>query len=84
MDRSSGSDRETLKKFKTKPSVKPRFIRLDPPKDILGGHLNNLKQRSKWSRGMTFFDKYNTPKHQTLGMSPEQKYREGLEMKDAA
>lgn len=31
-----------------------------------------------------FFHKYNTRKHQTLGMSPEQKYREGLEMKDAA
>ena len=31
-----------------------------------------------------FFRKYNTRKHQTLGMSPEQKYREGLEMEDAA
>ena len=26
-----------------------------------------------------FFKKYNARKHQTLGMSPEQKYREGLE-----
>ena len=31
-----------------------------------------------------FFRKYNARKHQTLGMSPEQKYREGLAMKDAA
>lgn len=31
-----------------------------------------------------FFRKYNTRKHQTLGMSPEQKYREGFELKDAA
>jgi putative transposase len=31
-----------------------------------------------------FFRKYNARKHQTLGMSPEQKYREGFKMKDAA
>ncbi|MGZ0654801.1 integrase core domain-containing protein [Coraliomargarita sp. W4R53] len=31
-----------------------------------------------------FFRKYNAHKHQTLGMSPEQKYREGLAMKEAA
>jgi len=31
-----------------------------------------------------FFCKYNTRKHQTLGMSPEQKYRRGLEQEDAA
>ncbi|MBT64577.1 MAG: hypothetical protein CML13_15365 [Puniceicoccaceae bacterium] len=31
-----------------------------------------------------FFLKYNARKHQTLGMSPEQKYREGLSMEEAA
>lgn len=31
-----------------------------------------------------FIRKYNTRKHQTLGMSPEEKYRGGIEMKDAA
>jgi len=31
-----------------------------------------------------FFRKYNTRKHQTLGMSPEEKYRSGLELKKAA
>lgn len=31
-----------------------------------------------------FFRKYNTRKHQGLGMSPEQKYRGGFKMEDAA
>lgn len=31
-----------------------------------------------------FFRKYNARKHQSLGMSPEQKYRGGFEMEDAA
>ncbi len=31
-----------------------------------------------------FFRKYNARRHQTLGMSPEQKYRVGLAMKEAA
>jgi len=31
-----------------------------------------------------FFRKYNARKHQTLGMSPEEKYRGGFEMKNAA
>lgn len=31
-----------------------------------------------------FFRKYNTRKHQTLGMSPEEKYRSGFEMENAA
>jgi hypothetical protein len=31
-----------------------------------------------------FFRKYNARKHQTRGMSPEQKYREGLAKKEAA
>lgn len=31
-----------------------------------------------------FFGKYNSRKHQTLGMSPHDKYRGGFEMKDAA
>ena len=36
-------------------------------------------------RGLeAFFTKYNARKHQTLGMSPEQKYREGLRLKNAA
>jgi len=36
-------------------------------------------------RGLdAFFGKYNARKHQTLGMSPEQKYREGLSLQDAA
>ena len=32
----------------------------------------------------SFFAKYNARKHQTLGMSPEQKYRESLSLQDAA
>lgn len=36
-------------------------------------------------RGLeAFFTKYNARKHQTLGMSPEQKYREDLRLKNAA
>lgn len=36
-------------------------------------------------RGLeAFFAKYNTRKHQTLGMSPEQKYRENLTLQNAA
>jgi len=36
-------------------------------------------------RGLeAFFAKYNKRKHQTLGMSPEQKYRENLMLKNAA
>ena len=31
-----------------------------------------------------FFCKYNTCKHQTLGMSPEQKYRGGFKMEEVA
>ena len=31
-----------------------------------------------------FFRKYNTRKHQTLGMSPEEKYRSGFKMENAA
>ncbi|MFT6434673.1 MAG: putative transposase [Candidatus Azotimanducaceae bacterium] len=31
-----------------------------------------------------FFSKHNARKHQPLGVSPEQKYREGLAMKEAA
>lgn len=31
-----------------------------------------------------FFRKYNARKHQSLGMSPQDKYRSGFEMKDAA
>ena len=31
-----------------------------------------------------FFRKYNSRKHQSLGMSPEQKYRGGFKMEDAA
>jgi putative transposase len=31
-----------------------------------------------------FFSKYNNRKHHCLGMSPGQKYREGLAMKEAA
>nr|WP_309400957.1 IS3 family transposase [Cerasicoccus maritimus] len=31
-----------------------------------------------------FFRKYNARKHQTLGMSPQDKYRSGFEIKDAA
>lgn len=31
-----------------------------------------------------FIRKYNTRKHQTLGMSPKEKYRSGVKMKDAA
>ena len=31
-----------------------------------------------------FFRKYNTRKHQTLGMSPEEKYRGAFAVEDAA
>ena len=35
--------------------------------------------------GLTaFFRKFNARKHQTLGMSPEEKYRSGFKMDDAA
>ncbi len=36
-------------------------------------------------RGLeAFFAKYNKHKHQTLGMGPEQKYRENLMLQNAA
>ena len=36
-------------------------------------------------RGLeAFFRKYNARKHQTLGVSPEQKYRDGLTQQEAA
>lgn len=36
-------------------------------------------------RGLeAFFAKYNNRKHQTLGMGPEQKYRENLMLQNAA
>jgi len=44
-----------------------------------------MKRMSELYQGLSgFFRKYNARKHQTLGMSPEQKYREGLAMRDAA
>ena len=47
--------------------------------------IRGYETMSELYKGLSvFFRKYNTRKHQTLGMSPEQKYREGLEMKDAA
>jgi putative transposase len=47
--------------------------------------IRGYETMSELYQGLSaFFRKYNTRKHQTLGMSPEQKYREGLEMKDAA
>jgi len=45
----------------------------------------SLRRIPRPSQGLSaFFRKYNTRRHQSLGMSPEQKYRGGFKMEDAA
>jgi len=47
--------------------------------------IRGYETMSELYQGLSaFFRKYNTRKHQTLGMSPEQKYREGLGIKEKA
>ena len=48
-------------------------------------YIRGYETMSELYRGLSaFFRKYNSRKHQSLGMSPEQKYRQGLEIQDAA
>ena len=48
-------------------------------------YIRAYETMSELYQGLSaFFRKYNARKHQTLGMSPEQKYREGFAMKEAA
>ena len=48
-------------------------------------YIRAYETMSELYQGLSaFFRKYNARKHQTLGMSPEQKYREGFTMKKAA
>lgn len=47
--------------------------------------IRGYETMSEFYQGLSaFFRKYNTRKHQTLGMSPEQKYREGLSIEEKA
>jgi len=48
-------------------------------------YIRGYETMSELYQGLsTFFRKYNTRKHQTLGMSPEEKYRCGFEVENAA
>lgn len=48
-------------------------------------YIRGYENMTELYQGLSaFFKKYNARKHQTLGMSPEQKYREGLERAKAA
>ena len=48
-------------------------------------YIRSYETMAELYQGLSaFFRKYNARKHQTLGMSPVQKYRSGFEMKDAA
>jgi len=48
-------------------------------------YIRGYETMSELYQGLSaFFRKYNARKHQTLGMSPEEKYRSGFKMKDAA
>jgi len=48
-------------------------------------YIRAYETMSELYQGLSaFLRKYNARKHQTLGMSPEQKYREGLAIKKAA
>ena len=48
-------------------------------------YIRGYETMSELYKGLTaFFRKYNARKQQTLGMSPEEKYRSGFKMEDAA
>lgn len=48
-------------------------------------YIKGYETMSDLYRGLSaFFEKYNTRKHQSLGMSPLKKYREGMNLKHAA
>ena len=48
-------------------------------------YIRSYETMSELYQGLSaFFRKYNSRKHQSLGMSPEQKYRAGLKLEDAA
>lgn len=48
-------------------------------------YIRGYETMSELYQGLSaFFRKYNSRKHQSLGMSPEQKYRGGIKMEDAA
>ena len=48
-------------------------------------YIRGYETMTELHRGLdAFFTKYNARKHQTLGMSPEQKYREELNLQEAA
>lgn len=48
-------------------------------------YIRSYETMTELYRGLdAFFKKYNGRKHQSLGMSPEQKYREGLALQTAA
>ena len=48
-------------------------------------YIRGYETMSELQRGLTaFFRKYNHRKHQTLGMSPAEKYRSGIELELAA
>lgn len=48
-------------------------------------YIRGYETMSELYQGLSaFFRKYNSRRHQSLGMSPEQKYRSGFQMEDAA
>ena len=48
-------------------------------------YIRGYETMTELYRGLeAFFVKYNGRKHQSLGMTPEQKYREGLTQQEAA
>jgi putative transposase len=48
-------------------------------------YIRGYERMGELYQGLSvFFRKYNTRKHQTLGMSPEEKYRSGFKMENAA
>lgn len=62
--------------------VVERFWRTIKYDDI---YIRGYETMSELRRGIAaFIRKYNRRKHQTLGVSPEEKYRGGLEQKEAA
>ena len=48
-------------------------------------YIRGYERMGELYQGLSvFFRKYNTRRHHTLGKSPEEKYRSGFEMEDAA
>ena len=48
-------------------------------------YIRGYETMSELHQGLSaFFRKYNSRRHQSLGMNPEQKYRGGFKMEDAA